>query len=154
MRAVLCGRQPLYLHLKSPCKRTQRCWPTTPSIFRCYMLRPFAHLVHVVVCCCVLLVVVAQSLRRSNVIQVQTDGTTPSIVGLKIWELLRSFALSLIHIKLRQQCCLLLRPCCSGEQTDETTCNRACKRTQHVTSYNVGSCGPTINVASVCMGLQ
>ena len=27
------------------------------------MLRPFAHLVHVVVCCCVLLVVDAQSLK-------------------------------------------------------------------------------------------
>ena len=34
-----------------------------PTIFRCYTLRPFAHLVHVVVCCRVLLVVDAQSLK-------------------------------------------------------------------------------------------
>ena len=34
--------------LKAPCKRTQHCWPTTPNIVGCYMLRPFAHLV---ACC-------------------------------------------------------------------------------------------------------
>ena len=33
---------------KTQCKRTQHCWPTTPNIVRCYMLRPFAHLV---ACC-------------------------------------------------------------------------------------------------------
>ena len=37
---------------KAPCKRTQHCWPTTPNIVGCYMLRPFAH---PVACCCVLL---------------------------------------------------------------------------------------------------
>ena len=26
----------------APYKRTQHCWPTTPNIVRCYMLRPFA----------------------------------------------------------------------------------------------------------------
>ena len=31
------------------CKRTQHCWPTTPSNFVCYTLRPFAH---PVACCC------------------------------------------------------------------------------------------------------
>ena len=39
------------------------CWPTTPSIVGCYMLRPFAH---PVACCCVLLRVVRQSLRPSG----------------------------------------------------------------------------------------
>ena len=29
-------------------------------------------------------------------------------------------------------------------QTFATTCNRVCKRTQHVTSDNVGSCWPTM----------
>ena len=37
---------------KAPCKRTQHCWPTTPNIVGCYILRPFAH---PVACCCVLL---------------------------------------------------------------------------------------------------
>ena len=32
------------------CKRTQDCWPTTPNIVGCDLLRPFAHLLHVVVC--------------------------------------------------------------------------------------------------------
>ena len=36
------------VELKAPCKRTQHCWPTTPNIVGCYMLRPFAHLV---ACC-------------------------------------------------------------------------------------------------------
>ena len=42
------------------CKRTQHCWPTTPNIVGCYMLRPFAHPVG---CCWMLLRVVAQSLK-------------------------------------------------------------------------------------------
>ena len=37
---------------KAACKRTQHCWPTTPNIVECYMLRPLAH---PVACCCVLL---------------------------------------------------------------------------------------------------
>jgi len=45
---------------KAPCKRTQHCWPTTPNIGGCYMLRPFAH---PVACCRMLLRVVAQSLK-------------------------------------------------------------------------------------------
>ena len=44
---------------KAACKRTQHCWPTTPNIVACYMLRP---LVHPVACCWMLLRVVAQSL--------------------------------------------------------------------------------------------
>ena len=49
-----------YLKRKAPCKRTQHCWPTTPNIVGCYMLRPFAH---PVACCWMLLLVVAQSLK-------------------------------------------------------------------------------------------
>ena len=53
----------LYCH-KAPCKRMQHCWPTTPNIVRCYMLRPFAHPVaHPVACCWMLLRVVVQSLK-------------------------------------------------------------------------------------------
>ena len=48
------------IELKAACKRTQHCWPTTPSIVGCYMLRLFAH---PVVCCLMLLRVVAQSLK-------------------------------------------------------------------------------------------
>ena len=28
--------------LNAACKRTQHCWPTTPNIVGCYLLRPFA----------------------------------------------------------------------------------------------------------------
>ena len=45
---------------KTACKRTQHCWPTTPSIVGCYMLRPFAH---PVACCWKLLRHIAQSLK-------------------------------------------------------------------------------------------
>ena len=48
------------LGIKAPCKRTQHCWPTTPNIVGCYMLRPFAH---PVACFWMLLRVVAQSLK-------------------------------------------------------------------------------------------
>ena len=49
-----------YLPPLSPCKRTQHCWPTTPNIVECYMLRPFAN---PVACCWMLLSVVTQSLK-------------------------------------------------------------------------------------------
>ena len=54
--------------------------------------------------------------------------------------------------KLAQQLPTMLRPLARGEKFDRfqtlryntqqhpTTCNRVCKRTQHVTSNNVGSC--------------
>ena len=48
------------IRFKAACKRTQHCWPTTPEIVGCYMLRPFAN---PVACCWMLLFVVAQSLK-------------------------------------------------------------------------------------------
>ena len=51
---------------KAACKRTQHCWPTTPNIVECYMLRPFAH---PVACCWMLL---RKFWNRSNF-------TTPNI---------------------------------------------------------------------------
>ena len=53
---------------KAPCKRTQHCWPTTPNIIGCYMLRPFAHLVS---CCWMLLRVVVQSLKPIKLFSLQ-----------------------------------------------------------------------------------
>ena len=38
------------LNVTCTCKRTQYCWPTTPNIVGCYVLRPFAH--PAVVACC------------------------------------------------------------------------------------------------------
>ena len=66
--------------INSLCKRTQHCWPTTPSIVGCYVLRPFAHPVP---CHCVLLGVFVQSLNWTvqTLSYVQTDPTTPNIVG-------------------------------------------------------------------------
>ena len=52
-----------------PHKRTQHCWPTTPNIVGCYMLRPFAH--HVPCCCVLLGVVVAQSLKPVKLLSQQ-----------------------------------------------------------------------------------
>ena len=45
----------------APCKRTRHCWPTTPNIVGCYMLRPFTH---PVACCWMLL---RNVWNRSNV---------------------------------------------------------------------------------------
>ena len=62
---------------KAPCKRTQHCWPTTPNIVRCYMLRPFAH---PVACCWMLLSVVAQSLKPVKLFSQQLP-TLPTMLG-------------------------------------------------------------------------
>ena len=53
-------QKPHWDKTKAPRKRTQNCWPTTPNIVECYMLRPFAH---PVACCWMLLRVVARSLK-------------------------------------------------------------------------------------------
>ena len=53
---------------KAPCKRTQRCWPTTPNIVGCYMLRPFSH---PVARCRTLLRVAAQSLKPEKLFSQQ-----------------------------------------------------------------------------------
>ena len=68
---------------KAACKRTQHCWPTTPNIVGCYILRPFAH---PVACCWMLLRVVAQSLKPVKRLALckRTQHcwpTTPNIVG-------------------------------------------------------------------------
>ena len=57
---VIRRQSTVYSASKAACKRTQHCWPTTPNIVGCYMLRPFAH---PVACCWMLLRVVAQSLK-------------------------------------------------------------------------------------------
>ena len=54
---------------KATCKRKQHCWPTTPNIVGCYMLRPFAQP------SCMLLSVVAQNLKPVKLSQ----PTTPNI---------------------------------------------------------------------------
>ena len=59
-----------------PHKRTQHCWPTTPNIVGCYMLRPFAH--HVPCCCVLLGVVVAQSLKPVKLLSQQLP-TSPRV---------------------------------------------------------------------------
>ena len=66
---------------KAPCKRTQHCWPTTPNIVECYMLRPFAHPVAVVACCCA-------KLETGETFQ----PTTPNISFVP-WSLKRSAAM-------------------------------------------------------------
>ena len=67
---------------QAPGKRLQHCWPTTPNIVRCYVLRPFAR---PVACCCVLLGVVAQRLKLVKRLA----------KGHQCWDLLRPFHLDL-----------------------------------------------------------
>ena len=68
---------------------------------------------------------------------VQTDATTPNIVGPTMLGVV-AFVLAVVSKRTQQL---------------PTTYNRVCKRTQHVTSNNIGSWGPYNNVASVCPGL-
>ena len=60
----------------------QRFWPTTPNIRGRYMSRSFAH---PVACYCMLLSVVGSCCAKFETgrtfIYVQTDATTPNIVG-------------------------------------------------------------------------
>ena len=68
---------------------------------------------------------------------VQTDATTLNIVGPTMLAVV-AFVLAVVSKRTQQL---------------PTTYNRVCKRTQHVTSNNIGSWGPCNNVASVCPGL-
>ena len=83
---------------------------------------------------------------------------TSNNVGSCWLTMLRPFVRSLIRRNISQHCCPMLgqqfwemlRPCwqwcakgCDNSQQHATACNRVCKRTQHVTSSNVGSCWPT-----------
>ena len=68
---------------KATCKRTQHCWPTTPNIVGCYMLRPFAH---PYACCWMLLRVAPQSLKPVILLAPCKRAqhclpTSPNIVG-------------------------------------------------------------------------
>ena len=69
-----------FLANQATCKRTRHCWPTTPNIVGCYMLRPFAHPFP---CRCVLLGVVAQILKLVKLLA--TNGRKNS---QQCWELL------------------------------------------------------------------
>ena len=147
---------------KAPCKRMQHCCPTTPNIVGCYTLRPFAHppyciLFRVVASCC------AKSETGQTISYVQTDAGTPNNVETRSasWERMQSTRLWRSRIMclrtlqtdptlLRfgdhgtKKCWELLAQKFDRLQTFATTCNRVCKRTQHVTSDNVGSCWPTM----------
>ena len=83
------------------------------NIVGCYMLRPFAHPVG---CCC------AKFETGSNIVALRFgDHRTKAmleVVGWKVW------------------------PVSNFTQQHPTTCNRVCKRTQHLASNNVGSCWP------------
>ena len=93
---------------------------------------------------------------------VRTDATTPTLLRQKCWELLncvragsgvQTDATLLRYgsaITEQKKCWELLAEKCDRFQTlrnntrqHPTTCNKV-KRTQHVTSNNVGSCWPTV----------
>ena len=72
----------------------------------------------------------------ANLGYVQTGATTPSNVGSCKPTMLRPFARGEKFDRFQT-----LR---NNTQQHPTTCNRVCKRTQHVTSNNVGSCWSTM----------
>ena len=61
------------------------------------------------------------------------------------WELLRPFARSKKFDRFQTLS--------NNSQQHVSACKRVCKRTQHVTSNNVGGCWLANNVTSVCTGL-
>ena len=78
-----------FLANQATCKRTQHCWPTTPNIFGCYMLRLFAHPLPF---CCVLLGVVAQILKPVKLLATsKRTQKLPTMLGV-----------------VGQQCCVCL----------------------------------------------
>ena len=76
----------------------------------------------------------------------QTGATTPNFVGPKITEQKKCWELLAKKFDRFQT----LR---NNSQQHATTCNRVCKRTQHVTSNNVGSCWRTV-LRSLARGLR
>ena len=68
---------------EAPCKRTQRCWPSSPKIAGYFILRQFAHPVG---CCYVLLGVVVQSLKPVKLLatykRTQQLPAVPTMLGV------------------------------------------------------------------------
>ena len=68
---------------EAPCKRTQRCWPSSPKIAGYFILRQFAH---PVACCYVLLGVVVQSLKPVKLLatykRTQQLPAVPTMLGV------------------------------------------------------------------------
>ena len=67
-----------------------------------------------------------------------SDATTPNIVGSQCWESLHPFAYA---CSLKFDLFQTLR---NNSQKPATACKRVCKRTQSVTSNNVGNCLSTM----------
>ena len=81
------------IFILSPCKRTQHCWPTTPNIVECYMLRPFAH-------------PVSQSLKPVKILATcKRTQQLPTLFGQQCCELLRPFAHYCQHGRNNSQHC-------------------------------------------------
>ena len=116
---------------KAAGKRTQHCWPTTPNIVGCYILRPFANPVE---CHWVLLRVFPQSQIG------QTFSPVPRNIGGSCFVRL-DVALSLTGFKLCATTPTIRNNKQQGVQTD-ATCN--IQQWWELFSYNV---------VSVCMGL-
>ena len=114
---------------KAPCKRTQHCWPTTPNIVRCYMLRPFAH---PVACCWMLLSVVAQSLKPVKLFSQQLP-TLPTMLGPRTLITHGLQRLMGCILPRYQHCWELLHPFAHH-------CQHARNNFQHCWRNNVGSC--------------
>ena len=136
---------------------TWHCWPTTPNIVGCYILRPFAHPLG---CCCVLLrkvwnrsnfsasdsqhffsCVIAET-KRNNVGSVCT--TLPTLLGPRTLithalQRLMGCMLPTMHCRF-QHCWELLHPFAHH-------CQHARNNSQHCWRNNVGSCCVRLHAA-------
>ena len=114
----------------------KNCWPTTPNIVGCYMLRPFAH---PVACCWMLLRVVAQSLKPVKLFSQQLP-TLPTMLGPRT---LISHGLQRLMgciLPRYQHCWELLHPFAHH-------CQHARNNFQHCWRNNVGNCCVRLHAA-------
>ena len=110
--------------VQTGCNKSQQCWDLQCIVGR---IQPIS------LCKpCVMNVRGPNNVGRA----VKTDSTLPRYVSViaeqkKCWELLAEKFDRFQTLR-------------NNTQQHPTTCNRVCKRTQHVTSNNVGSCWPTM----------
>ena len=148
------------LVLARVCKRTQHCWPTTPSVVGCYMLRPF---VHPVACCWMLLRVVAKSLKPGKLFSQQLPTfllfRDRRSVAQQGWIRLHNFSnivgprTFITHGLQRLMGCILPTMYCRSRHCWELLhsfahhCQHARNNFQHCWRNNVGSCYVRLHAA-------
>ena len=132
-------------YLKAPCKQTQHCWPTTPNIVGCHMLRPFAHHCqqgrnnsqncwsNIAGNCCILLNTTANK-----------DATTHYIVGPTLLGIVASYWTPL-PTRTQQLPKLLVQHCWELLHPFEHHCQQGRNNSQNCWSNIAGNCCILLN---------